>query len=183
MIFIKSYIYQEIDKKDLKKGTLVDIIIGEGTIKRGRIKELKSKTTPKDKMHKVELTNGLIGKVIKIVSKDEVELENFKFFNILFYSKEVYSIYNCEQRNYTTINKKDSELQHILIFTGKEEASDMINKSKEKFNNCKVNKLHPNKRISENFKKVNKIDYVIINNTKKVSFSKFKELENQFLKK
>lgn len=133
-------------------------------------------------MYKVELTNGSVGKVIKIVSKDEVDLENFKFFNILFYSKEVYSIYNCDLQNYFTINKKDSELQHILIFTDKEEAYTTINKSKEKFNNCKVNKLHPKKRISENFKKVNKIDYVIINNTKKVSFKKFKELENEFLK-
>lgn len=180
---MKTYIYQEIDKKDLQKGTLVDIAIGEDTIIRGRIKQVKSKTTPKDGMYKVELNNGSIGKVLKIVSNNEVELENFKFFNILFYSKNVYSIYNYEKQNYTTINKKDSNLEYILIFTNESEALKTLNKSKEKFANCKVNKLHPNKKISENFKKVNKVDYVIINNTKKVSFKKFKELEVEFLKK
>lgn len=183
MVKIKTYIYQEINKKDLKKGTLVEIIIGDDTVKRGRIHEVISKTTPKDKMYRVELTNGSKGKVIKIISKDEVELENFKFFNILFYSKNVYSLYDCDNQNYITISKKDSNLTNLLIFTDIEQARKTINKSQDKFGRCKVNKLHPKKRISENFKKINRIDYVIIDNAKKVSFSKFKELEEQFLKK
>ena len=183
---MRSYIFQEIKKDELRVGLLVEVLVGDNEIVRGKIKNIKSKTVPKDKMIKVELRDGTIGKVIKIVTNSDVELENFKFFNILFFEKEIYSIFNTSDRKYQLIKKEvtsDTGLRYLFIFSNKQDAENTCKKINDKLNNCKVTKLNMSKKISENFKYVNNIDYIIINNAKKVSFEKFKQLENEFRNK
>lgn len=138
--------------------------------------KIRTKTVPKNKVIKVELTCGTVGKVIKIITKDDLKTENFKYFNKLFYLKDVYSVYDNNNRTYKTILNKKGSLC-VVIFTDKDDCNSFINNKIG--NKCSCAKLNMNKNISENFHKIEHIDYIIINNEKIVEFKKFKALERE----
>lgn len=182
---MKHYIQHDIDRKALKKHTKVEIVIEDKEICKGLIDEVLSKTTPKNGKIRVRLTDGKIGTVTKIITPDEVKLEEFKFLNRFFYSKEIYSLYNKKEKTYQLIQRIDKTqnkvYNHILIFSDKELAINTFKNTKYDTKDFCIVKLNRNKRIYENFKN-NKIHYVRIDMKKTTSIIKFKKLEDKYLK-
>lgn len=159
----------------------VEILIGDTELKRGKIKSVISKTTPKDGLIRVELVSGDIGKCVKIISKDEIEIENFKFFNLFLHNKYYYSLYNNEQRQYFFLErtyKHNIKARNLMLFSSKERAEETLNKSNHLKNNYNVVRLNPNKKLSDIVKDI-PCHLLIIDLSKVITKNKLKELENK----
>lgn len=159
----------------------VEIIIGDRELKRGKIKRIISKEKRKDGMVKVELITGEQGRVVKILTRDDFELENFKFFNLFFHSKEHYIIYNSKKRENLVITKerKGLEVKHFIIFSDKKLAESVLQRSHYIKKGYNIRTL--NKNLSSYINKL-EADLIILNMERTVLKKKFFELEERFKK-
>lgn len=117
-----------ITKKDICIGLFVEIVQyderSNETYHRGYIKRIV--TQGKSDKVKVELDNGEIGVVIHIFSKEELQLESFKFYNRLLFSKEIYVIWNRYEQYHFVQNSHDTKV--LYLFQSKDEANKFIKK-------------------------------------------------------
>lgn len=183
MVTIKYYYLDtSINRKDLKYNTYVEIVIGDKEIVRGKIEEVISKKVAKDGSIKVKLQNGKIGKVIKIITKDEIELENFKILNMFFHEKSHYTIYNKHENRYTLLEKEKNnrKVTYLMIFSDKDLAEHTLKKSKYNNETHRVIKLNPNKNLSKTIQNID-VDVILIDMKRTILKSKFKEYESKFL--
>lgn len=142
-----------ITKKDICIGLFVEIIQynerNNETIHRGYIQRII--TQGKSDKVKVELHNGECGVVIHILSKEELQLEAFKFYNKFLFSKEIYAIWHrYEQSYYVGITPNE----HVLyLFSTKETANKFLAMLKN--NDCMVKeiKCQKTKYLNDYFKK------------------------------
>lgn len=176
-------------RTNIKHGMLVEIVDEKDKetqeLTRGFIQDIISKESNK-KGIKVRLTTGEEGHIKKVITTDELKSENFKFWNIFFYLPKIYSIWDSKERKYLLIdhiNKTTGQLEKTgLLFDSKEEATKFLKSTKYgKDKNFIVNELNRKKRIYENFKTLS-VDCFRINLTKKLTYDKFVELEEKFLK-
>lgn len=166
----------EIKRSDLKIGMLVEIL-SDNECYRGYIQEITTKTNSAKKV-KVVLNDGQIGYVDHIVTKEEFDSEQFKFYNLFFYEKEIYSIWNKRERKYlvdmvSNVSRQVTEPTGFL-FTDKKVAKDVL-----KAMDCDLlmlKKLNRRKLISENFKTCD-VKFFRINEMRKVSLKKLNERE------
>lgn len=173
-------------RKNFVKGMLVDIIAEEdkatGKITRGYIAKILSKENNK-KGIKVELTNGKIGRVQYIPSKDEVRLENFKFYNTFFFLPKIFSIWDNKEQHYLIIhhvNRVNGKIEKTaLLFDDKEKAKEFIKGTKYDNKDFSIREINRKKPIVDNFK-ILEVDYFRINGERKLSFERMKEWENYF---
>lgn len=177
---MKSYIYKEIDKKDLRKGVYVDILINDNELKRGKLLSVISKARPKDGLYKVKIATGEEGRVVNIATKSELETDNFKFFNKLFYEKELYTLFDTSSNSFFISNKRvrNQNKNFILIFTSKSIAEKSLEGNNKVDGNIKVRSINRNRKIHEVFSKI-EVDYFVINLDRIVQKEKFIELENK----
>ena len=109
-----EYVNIDLTKKsNFKPNMLVDINI-DGQIKRGWILEVLSSGNAAEGI-KVKLTNGEVGRVFGVPNKNELERKNFKFYNLLMNSTEIYLIF--ERKENTLFIHND---QYIYLFSSKE---------------------------------------------------------------
>lgn len=173
-----------ITKSDIVIGMLVDIVAdkdrAEEIMSRGYIKEIitKEKTA---KFVTVLLTNGLKGRVKHIVTKDEVRLENFKFYNNFFYLKEIYSIYDKKKREYVSIPYRNNLTKKIentaFLFSEKSIALEILKLLNQ--SNYMITNINRRKPIVENFKEID-INFFSIDKKHKLSHDKLIEWEIKF---
>jgi len=94
------------NKNNICIGMLVEIVYEEDRatqkLTRGYIKEIITKDNRAKKIT-VVLTTGERGIVKHIVTKDELKLENFKFYNRFFSEKNIYSIWNKKENKYLVL--------------------------------------------------------------------------------
>ena len=77
-----EYIDIDITKKaNFKPNMLVDIIVN-GEIKRGWISKILSSGNSSDGI-KVQLSNGEVGRIYGVPNRNELDRNNFKFYNLL----------------------------------------------------------------------------------------------------
>lgn len=181
---MKSYIYKEIDKKDLKKGMYVDILINDSELKRGRLVEIISKTRPKDGLYKAKIATGEEGKVVNIVTKSELETDNFKFFNKLFFEKELYTLFDTSLNSFfiSYKNIKNQKKNFVLIFTSKLIAEKSLETNSKIDRTIKVRSINRNRKIHEVFSGI-EVDYFVIDLDRIIQKEKFIELENKLRNK
>lgn len=179
---INYYVDENINRKSLKPNTYVEIVVGDTEIVRGKIKEVISKKAPKDGLIKVKLQSGKVGKVIKIITKEEIQLENFKILNLFFHSKSHYTIYNKKDKKYSLMEKEkhNRKITYLMIFSSKELAESTLKRSKCNDENHQVVKLNPNKNLYKNVQHIN-ADFVLIDMKRTIIKSKLKEYESKFL--
>ena len=175
-------------RSSIKIGMLVDIVKIEDRLSqnhtRGYVMEIISNSNTK-KGILVKLTTGEVGNVKKILTQEDIKSENFKFWNLFFYSKQIYTIWDKKNKNILVINHKNKYTSKIektsMIFDSENIAKDFIKDTIYDNSNYMISRLNMNKRIHENLKKIN-IDVVRININKRVFFDRFIELENHFHK-
>ncbi|PLS19127.1 hypothetical protein CVD28_01595 [Bacillus sp. M6-12] len=172
-------------KKNFMKGMMVDIIADEdaktGKITRGYIATILSKENNK-KGIKVELTSGVSGKVQYVPSKDDVKLENFKFYNKFFFLPKIYSIWNQVERKYMVLQHTSPSgkiEKTAFLFDSEQQAKDFVSGTKFESKDYSIREINRKKPIVDNFKTL-EINYFRINKERKISFERMIEWENYF---
>ena len=169
-------------RKTFKKGMYVHIRITDDKESQGYIKSIDT-MSDNEKGIKVTLTNGEKGKVIHVPTVNEIKKESFKFYNLFFYSKELFSIYNIKERKYlnlSIVNKKNGIAENtIFIFTNREEANKAIELFELDNKIYNLNKLKTSNNILNAFKTL-QYDVVRINMNRKLTKELFIDYENRF---
>lgn len=173
-------------KKNFVKGMLVDIIADKdnqsGKLTRGYITTIISKENNK-KGIRVKLNNGKTGRVYAVPTKEEIKLENFKFYNKFFFGKSIYSIWDNEEKKYAVLNYENVGLQRIeqtiFLFDSELEARDFVKGTIFGNKRYSVRAINRKKPIVDNFKTL-QVDYFRINKERKLSFQRMIEWENYF---
>lgn len=174
------------NRKNLKIGMLVDIIAEEdkqtGAFTRGYIAKILSQSNHA-KGIKVALHNGKIGRVQHVLTKDEIRLENFKFYNQFFFLPRLYTIWNQDEKQFMVYphfnHSTQKEEQTILLFDSEEKAHDFIKGTKYAEKPYQVRSIHRKKPIVELFGNC-KVDFFRINGVRKLSAERMKEWEYYF---
>ncbi|MDF2879660.1 MAG: hypothetical protein K0R54_217 [Clostridiaceae bacterium] len=172
------------NKKNLCIGMLVDIIADEDrntqNITRGYITEIITKDNRAKKIS-VILNNGRKGIVNHIITKDELKTENFKFYNLFFYDKNIYSIWDKKANKYLVIERVNKRLGNIervaFLFNNDLIAKEILGVLDNK--DYMIKTINRKKPIIENFKTL-KIDFFNINKDRRLSYDRLIEWENKF---
>lgn len=173
-----------ISKDNICVGMLVDIVADEDRatqeMTRGYIREIVTKGNTAKKIT-VILTSGKKGTVKKIVTKEDVKRENFKFYNIFFFDKKIYSIWDRKNNKYLVmdhLNKTSGTKERLsFLFNDYKIGQDVLNKLNN--DNYMLRAINRKKPIVENFKTLN-VEYFSINRDRKLSFGRLVEWENYF---
>lgn len=167
---------EEIKRNDLQVGLLVEILSGNECY-RGYIQEIITKTNSAKKV-KVVLHDGKTGYIDHIVTKEEFDSEQFKFYNLFFYEKEILSIWNKKERKYLVDMvynvKKQTAEPTAFLFTDKRVAKEVLKSLDSDL--LMLKKLNRRRLIGENFKTCD-VEFFRINEMRKVSLKKLNERE------
>ena len=174
-------------RENIILGLLVEIQTKEDkedTLTRGYVKNVLSKKEC-SKGIKVELTSGEVGNVKRIVTKDIIKKENFKFYNEFLNYSKIFSIYNKEENVFLEVNRVNKNTKQVekiaFLFTNVELGRYMCNKlNKEEDTKRYCLKAISRKRnISSNFRE---IKFLSIDKTRKISVQNLDKWEVLFKK-
>lgn len=172
-------------KKNFQRGMLVDIVAEadkeQGTLTRGYIQSILSKANQKQGI-KVELTTGIKGRVSYVPTKDDIRLENFKFYNKFFFLNKVYSIWHKTERRYVVLdyeNRMGKIEKTVMLFENKQDGVDFMKEANLSETDYMVKEINRKKTINENFMTLS-IDFYRINRERKLSFERMNEWEHYF---
>jgi len=174
-------------KKNFKPGMIVEIEVeksednrGTKNVLRGRLLKVLSNGNQKRGI-KVELTTGEKGRVVHVPTRDEIKLENFKFFNQFFYLPHIYSIWNKQERRYYTLSYPHgaNTEETVFLFEAKAEAERLMKDLHLSPQDYMVKEINRRKAIYENFKTLD-VDVFRINRDRRMSYEQFNQLEHYF---
>lgn len=130
---------------------------------------------------KVQLTNGKIGRIKNIPTKDKIKMENFKFYNQFFFLPRIYSIWNPQNNQFLVVehvNKVTKSLEKTaFLFDDYQKAIEFIQGTV--YESYPIRTLNRKRTIAENLKKAG-AEFVRINKERKVSLEKLELWENYF---
>lgn len=165
-------------KKDLVPGLLVEIKHDKtaDVYSEGYIDEILSSGAT-NKAIKVKLTNGLIGRVERIIPAFEHKKNNFKFYNELLFKKSLFSIWDNELKEFYCYEPNEA-ISYAFIGDSKGQIEESIKKLKLSENKrYSIRALSNNSMIFNNFLK-HQPKQLLINNVRKINFTRFQELES-----
>lgn len=182
--------YLDIDvtvKDNICIGLVVDIVSEQDKatqkITNGCVKKIISNKDCK-KGIKVELTNGIIGHIKGIPSKNEVKKDTFKFYNTFFYQEYVYAIWDKSKKKFLIldrVNRINGRLEKtMLIFSSSEIATEKIKGTSLDNDNFSIRSLRRKNKSFDKFFKDYDIDVYSIDMSRKLTKEKMKELEEHF---
>lgn len=158
---------------------LVEIEVNKQVI-RGYIQEIITKTNQASKV-RVSLKTGEIGHVIHIVTREEMEMERFKYYNQLFHAKGLSSIWDRKQNKYFVLEELhptlSSSRRYAYLFTDQQIANDVLSSLNDE--RYMLRELNPKRKISENFKTL-ELTHYRINEERKVTVQHLDEREHNF---
>lgn len=159
-------------RQNFQKGMLVEIECN-GEAKRGYISKILSKEDGKP--IKVELQEGFVGRVFQIPSKDDIEKENFKFFNLFFNSCDIYTI----MKDNSLLLGKCGNLKCAYLFSSKEEAKKATKGTPMAEKPYAIGRLTRKKNITELLKKY-AVDIFVIDMKHQLRNEELNDKEIQF---
>ena len=170
-----EYLDIDVTKKiNFRRGMLVDIN-ENGNITRGWIDKILSSGNSADGI-KVQLTNGTTGRVYGIPNPSDLERKNFKFYNLLMNSTEVWLIFYRKENKLFVLNDK-----YLYLFSSKELAENSI---KGTMFEDKQYMLRPFPTVTKLLTYINKnhvsFDMIIIDKSRQLTKSQFEELYKRF---
>ncbi|NLZ35802.1 MAG: YwbE family protein [Clostridiales bacterium] len=182
--------YLDVDvtiKDNICIGLVVDIVEDKNKssqiITQGCVKRIISNKDCK-KGIKVELTNGAIGHIKGIPSKNDIKKETFKFYNIFFYQEYIYSIWDKKNNKFLVLNRlnklKNKVEKTILLFSSNEIANEKIKGTSLDNKNFSIRSIRRKNKTINNFFKNYEVDYYSIDTTRKLSKEKMEEYEKRF---
>ncbi|ADO59716.1 YwbE family protein [Paenibacillus polymyxa] len=174
-------------RKNIKIGMLVDIVKKKdqptGNLTRGYVQRLLTNSPNHHRGIKVELTNGDIGRVQRILTKDDIRIENFKFYNHFFFLNKIFSIWDASQNHYLIIDYNNvsngTREKTSFVFDTFEGACAFLKGTKYDSKDYPIREINRRKLIFDNFNKIG-TEFVRINKDRKLSMDKLKEWECYF---
>ncbi|MFF2532299.1 YwbE family protein [Brevibacillus sp. NPDC058079] len=174
-------------KRNIKIGMLVDIVLKKdqptGKLTRGYVKRILTNSPQHHRGIKVELTSGDIGRTQRIVTRDEIKLENFKFYNTFFFLKKIYSIWDSAKKHYLIVDHYNASNQSTekvsFLFDTAEDAQHFIKGTKYDSKDYFIREINRNKPIADNFSMIG-TEFIRINVERKLSLDKLRERESYF---
>lgn len=168
-----------IRRKDLAVGMLVEIESGND-VYRGYIQDILTKTSKADRI-KVRLKTGEVGFVVHLVTKEEMDMERFKYYNRFFYEQKIASIWDKKENKYLIKEEqhptKNITRRYAYLFTNQDVANDVLaSLSDERYMLRWINRKKP---ISENFKTLDCSHYRI-NEERKITKKNLDEREHSY---
>lgn len=170
-------------RRNIIKGLYVKIQSDNGKEHKGYVKEVLSKGNSSKGIRVTIssiITNSLVeGIVVDVPSKNDIQKETFKFYNLFFSGNEYYTIVNekSEYFVYDTSNKLGRK-RIILIFNDVSMAKSFLSKN-EKFKDYNLKRISKKNTLQHNFEDI-VFDYYLLNDCKLVNKNKFNELEKYF---
>lgn len=171
-------------RKNIVIGLYVKIQLDNGDEHKGYVKEIISKGNSSKGIRVLissAITNSLVeGIVVDAPSRNEIQKETFKFYNLFFSKNEYYSI--VDNNNNYILYKTSSKLKNksvVLLFTDVFIAKDFLSKNEE-FKKYSLKRISKKNTLQYNFEKLT-FDYYLLDNCKLVNKYKFNELEKYFL--
>jgi len=174
------------NRKQLQVGLLVEVINhenGKEKIVRGYISKILSQTNS-DKGIKVLLHNGVEGKVESIITEQQVKTENFKYYNLFFFEKYLYTIYNQETKEYLNYSHtlQNGKKENILfLYTSESAIKEFVKGTSFEKKPYAIRRISRTKKLKQIFSNM-QIDVVRINNERKIQWLKLQEWEDYFRK-
>lgn len=180
-------------KKNIQIGMLVDIVLKKdqptGKLTRGYVIRILTNSAQHHRGIKVQISgNGgeseTVGRVQHIPSKDDIKLENFKFYNKFFFLKKVYSIWDVVNKRYFILNyqnaSKNNQVEKTsFLFESQEQASLFTKGTEYDSKDYSIREVNRNKLLAESFTKIG-TQFVRINGERKLSIEKLSEWEQYF---
>ncbi|WPS85600.1 YwbE family protein (plasmid) [Brevibacillus halotolerans] len=174
-------------KKNISIGMLVDIVKKvdqpTGKLTRGYVRRILTNSPNHHRGIKVELTTGDIGRIQRILSKEDIRLENFKFYNKFFFRKKIFSIWDSANRHYLIVDHynvaKHSTEKISFLFESAENARTFMKGTKFDSKDFPIREINRNKPIADSFTKIG-TEFIRINIERKLSMDKLKEWEFMF---
>lgn len=169
--------YLDIDisqKSNFKPNMLVDISV-DGKIERGWIAKVLSSGNTESGI-KVQLTNGKIGRVYGVPNKNDLERKNFKFYNLLMNTNQIYAIFFKKENQIFVL--KDA---YLYLFSDKEIAEQSIKGTA--FENPMFQiRSFPNATKFLKYLEKNQVSfqYIIIDKTRQLTRLQFEEIYKKF---
>lgn len=168
-----------IRRKDLLIGMLVEIQSGND-VYRGYIQDIITKTNQAARI-KVKLKTGESGYVIHLVTKEEMEMERFKYYNRFFYEQKIASIWDRKENKYFIKEEKHPTKpivhRYAFLFTDQEIADDVLSSLKDdRYMLRWINRKRP---IRDNFKTLDYSHYRI-NEERKITKKNLDEREHSY---
>lgn len=141
-------------RSNFQKGMLVDIIVGDKTV-RGYIVKILSQEDGKP--IKVQINDGNTGRVYQIPSKNDIEKEEFKFFNLFFNTCDIHTIIKGDSLLLADCNG----LKCAYLFSSKEKAVLSVKGTPMSEKPYHIGRLTRKKNITEILKKYD-VDIFVI---------------------
>lgn len=169
-----------IRRKDVQVGMLVEIEC-ENNIIRGYITDIHTKTN-NAKQVIVKIKTGEVGKVVHLVTREEMEMERFKYYNRFFYEQTILSIWDKKINKYYILEEtqpKTNKTRHYAyLFTDERVAKSVLSSLKD--DRYMLRRLNRKKRIGENFKTLHLTHYRI-NEERRITVKNLGEREQDYL--
>lgn len=169
----------DIKRREVQKGSYVDILIGEELV-RGYVKRmLPRQSDPRD--IEVELMSGEIGLVYHLVTKSEYKVEKFKFYNLFLHSRNIVTIWDKERNEFFVEplrNPAKKRIEKTAYLFSDDAIAKKFLKELER-DELAIRRISRRRTIKENFKKSD-IDIFRLNEERKVSAKKLDELERYY---
>lgn len=149
--------------------------------KRGYIRHIITKTSTAERV-KVELKSGEIGYVEHLVTRDEMKMEQLKYYNHFLYAKTITSIWDKKASAYlvsTVFNERRQQEERVAyLFTDPAVAERVLST----LDNTRfmIRSINRSKRIDENFKTLDHTHYRI-NEERKITVNNLNEREKEFI--
>lgn len=156
-------------------------IDSQNAVIRGYIKNIITKTNTAERV-KVELKSGDIGYVEHLVTRDEMKIEQLKYYNHFFYAKTITSIWDKQSNKYLVTpvfnERKQKDDLFAYLFTDDTVAKRVLSDLGDDRYMLRSIKRH--KPISENFKTLDHTHYRI-NEERKITLKNLNEREREFI--
>lgn len=169
----------EIRRKNLRPGMMVEVNLNNEIV-RGIIKEVIPPHLSNNDLE-VELTTGSKGPLVRIVTKNEIEQETFKFYNLFFHSRHLLTIWNKYTKKtllLRTSNKRTAQVEYAaMLFSSEEIAKKFLEELDDK--DHAIRRISRQIPITENFKN-EMVTHYRLDESRRLNEQRLNQLEEQF---
>lgn len=156
-------------------------IEAENEIYRGYIEEVITKTNQAKKVN-VRLKTGEVGSVVHLVTREEMDMERFIYYNHFLSTQKIASIWDRKVNKYFILEaqypKKSETRRYAYLFTDEAIANDVLSSLND--DRYMLRWINRKKKINENFKTLD-VTHFRVNEERRVSVSYLSEREDDYL--
>lgn len=174
-------------RNNLKKGMWVDIVLKKdqktGILTRGQVQRLLTNSQEHHRGIKVMLIDGQVGRVQRILSKEEIRLETLHFYEKFFSLPAVYSLFDLTRQRFEVFRYTNPKTESIertaLLFDSQKGLEEFIYGTSYYHGDYDFREIPKDESIVNQFLPLF-VEFFRINGERKISVEALTELERQY---